>query len=223
MSGLSRSDRALAIIRVLREATKGMTPPMSVLIKERYGTDPFLILISCLLSLRARDAQTYEVVQRLFERAKTPHELVAVPTTELEEIIRPIGFFKKKAALIKDVASELINQFGGQVPASREVLLSIHGVGPKTAGLVLGEGFGIPALCVDVHVHRISNRLGIVRTKTPEQTEQALADLLPQEYWIEVNKLLVMWGQNICTPVSPRCSRCVLFPLCERRGVTTSR
>lgn len=166
---------------------------------------------------------TYVVSKKLFDRAKTPAEIANMPTHELESIIKTIGFYRKKAATLQAVSRELIVRFGGTVPGTADELLSLPGVGLKTANLVLSVGFDQPAICVDVHVHRIANRLGIVSTKSPEQTELALKQLVPREQWSILNDLFVMWGQNICTPQSPRCSICPLAPLCPKRGVKTSR
>lgn len=219
----TRSDRAIAILDTLRQATKGMLEPMSQRLMEEFGKDPFVALMSCLLSLRARDTMTYEISRKLFSRIRTPEELVAMPGAELEELIRPIGFYRRKGAILREVATQLIKEHGGVVPKTEEGLRALKHVGPKTAALVLPECYDIPAICVDVHVHRISNRLGIVRTKTPEQTEAALKKLLPPSRWREVNRLLVMWGQNVCTPVSPKCSECPVFALCDRVGVVKNR
>jgi endonuclease-3 len=166
---------------------------------------------------------TYVVSKKLFERARTPQEIVEIPTYELEELIRTIGFYRKKAATLKAVSTALIDRFESVVPRTTSELLSLPGVGLKTANLVLSVGFDEPAICVDVHVHRIANRLGLVATNTPEQTEAALKALVPREEWSILNDLFVMWGQNICTPVSPRCSRCPLAPLCPKIGVKTAR
>lgn len=217
------SQRAHKILSLLEIVTKGMVEPMSVSLVRQFGRDPFVILISCLLSLRAKDSTTYPICQKLFEHIRTPEQLIAIPLNELEKTIRSIGFFRKKARTIVEVSKVLIERFDGVVPQTERELLSLPGVGRKTANLVRAEGFGIPAICVDVHVHRISNRLGIVSTKTPEETEEALKVLFSQEDWNKINRYLVMWGQNICVPVSPWCSRCVLAPLCERRGVTKRR
>jgi endonuclease III len=200
-----------------------MGKPASASIVEEYGRDPFLILISCLLSLRTRDTVSLPASQRLFEYAKTPHELIKLSPSTIQKIIYPVGFYRVKAANLIKVSHQLINDFSGKVPATEEALLTLAGVGRKTANLVLAEGFQIPALCVDTHVHRISNRLGLVSTQTPAETEEALKQLLPKRYWAEVNNLLVMWGQNVCVPISPLCSGCALLPLCPQRGVTRHR
>lgn len=211
------------IMQILRDATRGMTEPMSFSIVQHYGRDPFLILISCLLSLRAKDSTTLPICLELFKICRTPHDFVAIPVHDLERIIFKTGFYRKKAAVLKEVSLELIERFEGKVPSMQAALLSLPGVGIKTANLVLGEGFGIPAICVDTHVHRIANRLGWVTTKTPEETERVLTAHVPQEYWVELNRRLVMWGQNICVPISPFCSRCPLASVCPQKGVTRHR
>lgn len=211
------------LIVALRKATINLPDLMSHTIKKEYNGDPFLILISCLLSLRSRDSVTIEVCRQLFSLAKTPHDILALPLEKIEQVIYKTGFYKKKAKLLHDVSRIILERYHGRVPASKQELLSINGVGIKTANLVLGEAFGIPAICVDTHVHRISNRLGIVRTKTPEETEQALQQVLPERYWIEWNTLLVKWGQSICVPLSPKCSQCILLPVCPQIGVKKHR
>ncbi|MGC2310536.1 MAG: endonuclease III [Candidatus Babeliaceae bacterium] len=216
-------SRIEKIIMLLEKATKNMEEPMSDLIVRDYGRDPFLILISCLLSLRARDKQTYPICKELFAQARTPQELLKIPTQNLEKLLHPIGFYRRKAHVIKLVSQELLEQFKGQVPKTQEELLSLSGVGHKTANLVLGVAFNIPALCVDTHVHRLSNRLGLVDTKTADETEKVLMKIVPEKYWIKINRLFVMWGQNICVPISPFCSRCILSPICPRKGVIRSR
>lgn len=218
-----RKERVRKAIALLRNATQGMRPPLIALINQLYGKDPFLILISCLLSLRARDIVTFDVCKKLFARAKTPHELLSISISELEEIISPINFYKRKAYILHDVSKDLIRRFDGKVPSNEKDLLSIKGVGRKTANLVLGTAFDIPAICVDTHVHRLSNRLGWVRTTTVEETEQELQRIVPVKDWVDVNYLLVMWGQNICVPISPFCSTCVLSPLCPKIGVIKQR
>lgn len=223
-----RSDRdirgwALEIIKVLKVATEGMQPPMSEVIAKEYDKDPYLILISCLLSLRNKDTSTLPISRKLFVVAKTPQQILNIPIQKLESIIYSIGFYKNKAKMLHSVSQELLSRFDGKVPSNRQDLLSIKGIGPKTASLVLGIAYDIPAICVDVHVHRISNRIGLIKTRTPEETEVALMEILPKNYWIEWNKLLVMWGQNICTPISPWCSKCPIYKLCHRNGVKTSR
>ncbi|MGE0207229.1 MAG: endonuclease III [Candidatus Babeliales bacterium] len=216
---LRQRERAVKIIAILKKNTKSFVKPMVSSIIDQYGNDPFLVLVSCLLSLRAKDTVTLPVCQNLFSHAKTPQQILAIPLKDLEKILYKLGFYRKKALGLKIVSEELLEHFGGKVPRTREELLSLPGVGPKTASLVLAESYGIPAICVDTHVHRISNRLGLVKTKTPEQTEKALEKILPKEYWSEWNRLLVMWGQNVCLPVVPACSRCAIYDECQRVGV----
>lgn len=210
-----------AVKRLLRE--KEVLGDASVTtIAERYR-DPFLVLTSCLLSLRTKDEVTREASKRLFSRAKTPRELLEIPLDELEELIFPVGFFRNKAKNLHRVSKMLIENHDGEVPSTLGELLALPGVGPKTANLVLAKGYGIPAICVDTHVHRISNRLGWVETKTPEATCEGLKEILPRDKWIEINDLLVPFGQRVCTPISPFCSLCPLASLCPRRGVQKSR
>lgn len=216
-------NRVLKILGILRTATKSMNKPASQEIVSRFGRDPFLVLVSCILSLRTRDTISFPASCRLFEHAKTPAALLDLSTATIEKLIYPSGFYHQKARTLHIISHDIIMRFNGVVPHTKEELMSLHGVGPKTANLVLAEGFGIPALVVDTHVHRISNRLGIIQTKTPEETEQALMDIIPKEHWIEWSHFLVIWGQNICVPISPFCSICPLLPLCERRGVIKSR
>ena len=211
------------IITILKDATRHMEPPASYNIVQRFGQDPFLILIGCILSLRTRDSTSFPASVRLFEYAKTPQEMQNIDCATIERLIYPVMYYRRKAITIHAVSRIIIEQYDGHVPADKQLLMSMPGVGLKTANLVLGEAFNIPAICVDVHVHRISNRLGIVQTSTVEETEQALQTLVPQDQWILLNRLLVMWGQNICVPVSPKCSQCPLYAQCERVGVTHSR
>lgn len=193
----SKTDAIVKTLNLIKEAVKQYEPPLIFKIIDEYGQNPFLILIGCLLSLRARDAVTYRVTKKLFSRALTPKELISIPISELESMIFEIGTYKRKAAIIQSVSKELIERFDSQVPNDKDLLLSIKGIGQKTANLVLAEAFNIPAICVDVHVHRIANCLGWVKTKTSQQTEKALEVLLPKELWREVNHYLVMLGQNV--------------------------
>lgn len=149
--------------------------------------------------------------------------MLALPTTKIEKLIYPTGFYHRKAELLHTVSKDLLERFDGNVPANLDDLLSIKGIGRKTANLVLGVAFDIPAICVDTHVHRVSNRLGLVKTKTTDQTETELKKILPEKYWVEYNHLLVVWGQNICVPISPFCSKCAIADLCPRVGVTQHR
>lgn len=211
------------IIKILTKKTAGYMQPLINCIIDEFGKDPYLILIGCLLSLRARDATTIHVCRELFDRVKTPEELLALPLSELKRIIFKTGFYQNKAQVLCEVSLAILERFNGKVPQTFDELISIKGVGPKTANLVLGMAFDIPSICVDTHVHRISNRLGLIKTKTVEQTEQELKKILPQKDWVVWNKLLVVWGQNICTPLSPRCSQCAVNHLCKRVGVTKYR
>ncbi len=211
------------IITVLRNATKGMVEPACMTIVKEYGRNPFLILVSCILSLRTKDTVSLPASRRLFALCKTPLQLLAISQQKIAQTIFPVGFYKRKAQQLHKLCKQLINNFGGKVPSTEKELMSLVGVGLKTTNLVLGEGFDIPAICVDVHVHRISNRLGLIATKTPEETEKELKKILPKNIWIEYNRLLVMWGQNICTPTSPWCSKCPLFDVCEKINVLKSR
>lgn len=216
-------EKAIQILDYLEQSTRDIPLPMSELISKEYNKNPYLILISCLLSLRARDTMTYPVSKKLFNYVTTPQEMVAFPYDQLIDIIRPIGFFNRKAFILKDVSEQLIKKCNGIVPNNEKELLSIKGIGRKTANIVLSIAFNVPAICVDIHVHRLSNRLGIVRTKTPEQTEIALGKIIPKERWSSINRLFVQWGQNICVPVSPKCSPCMLAPICPKIGVKQHR
>lgn len=220
---MDNKSRAIKIIKILRIATKDMLQPASSSIVQKYGRDPYLVLISCLLSLRTKDTTSLPASIRLFEHARTPEQMLALPITQIEKLIYPCGFYHRKALLLHSVSQQLLDQFGGKVPHNEEELLTLKGVGRKTANLVLGVAFNIPAICVDTHVHRVSNRLGLVKTKTTEETERELKQLLPEEYWIEYNHLMVMWGQNICVPISPFCSKCAVVNVCPQVGVIKHR
>ena len=185
--------------------------------------DPFRILISTILSLRTKDEVTAEASKRLFRVADTPERILNLKTNRIERLIYPVGFYKTKAKRLKQVCRILVEEYNGRVPDTIDELLRLPGVGRKTANLVITLGYGKPGICVDTHVHRISNRLGYVDTKTPEQTEMELRKKLPPRWWIKYNDLLVTWGQNICTPISPRCSICPLAKYCEKKGVKKSR
>ena len=218
-----KSDRDIAeIVRILRKEVKTLSEPSVTLVGKKWKS-PFFVLISCVLSLRTRDEVTLPASERLFQSADTPQKILTLSTAAVEKIIYPVGFYKTKAKNIKSICHDLIHRFENKVPDDMEKLLSLRGVGRKTANLVLTEGFGKLGICVDTHVHRISNRFGYVKTKTPEETEWALRKKLPETFWIEYNALLVMWGQNICKPISPLCSKCALFQLCDRRGVGQHR
>ncbi len=184
---------------------------------------PFRVLIATILSLRTKDTLTAVVAPRLFAVADTPQTMLALSEEELAQLIYPVGFYRNKAKAIQQICVLLLDQFGGHVPNDLDTLLRLPGVGRKTANLVLTAGFGLPGICVDTHVHRITNRWSYVQTKTPDQTEFALRAKLPPEYWLEINGLLVTLGQNICHPTSPRCSVCPVAAWCARVGVTRQR
>jgi len=224
MLGVIYMDKLIKnIVSTLQENTTNFIPPLVDQVMVEFGCDPFFILISCLLSLRAKDSTTIHVCRDLFSNVKTFQQLLDVPLYKLEKIIFKTGFYKNKARTLHFVSYEIIKKFNSIVPDNFDDLIAIKGIGPKTANLVLGLAFGKPAICVDTHVHRISNRLGLITTKTPETTEVALQKLLPKKYWIEWNKLLVVWGQNICTPLRPRCNQCAIFSFCKRVGVKSFR
>jgi endonuclease-3 len=211
------------VIVRLRRTVRAWRPTALAAVAATTGRDPFRILVGCLLSLRTRDETTAPASARLFALADTPATLARLPRARIERAIFPVGFYRTKARVLRRVCRDLLSRFDGRVPRDLEALLTLHGVGRKTANLVLTVGFGLPGICVDTHVHRITNRLGFVRTTTPERTELALRTKLPPRHWIELNDLLVAWGQRICHPTSPRCSACAVAALCHRVGVTRSR
>jgi len=211
--------RALTILR--REARGWNAPVLTLMAAEKH--DPFLTLIGCILSLRTNDKTTAVAAPRLFARARTPVAMLAMDPREIEELIYPVGFYRTKARGIREICRDLIDRFDGRVPDDIDQLVTLKGVGRKTANLVVTESFRKPGICVDTHVHRISNRWGLVATKNANLTETALRRVLPRRYWIEYNSLLVAFGQTICHPTSPWCSRCPLTTMCPRIGVTRSR
>jgi endonuclease-3 len=196
---------------------------VTTLAEEEKSRSPFRLLIACVISLRTKDEVTAEASGRLFAIAPDPDRLATLEVEDIANAIYPAGFYNTKARQLREIASILQDRYDGQVPADEEALLALPGVGRKTANLVLGLGFGVPAICVDTHVHRISNRLGLVATKNPEQTERALNEVLPRDLWIPINDLLVTFGQNRCHPTSPRCVGCPLDDQCPRVGVSRFR
>ncbi len=184
---------------------------------------PFLILISTVISLRTRDEVTLASSRRLFEQASTPGQMLCLSRERIEELIYPCGFYRMKAGNILEISRRILEEHGGRVPSTLSELLAFPGVGLKTANLVLGLGFGIPAICVDTHVHRIANRMGWIQTVKPDDSAAALEGVLPREYWIPVNRLLVLFGQNVCGPGRPWCSRCPLGDYCPQMGVEAFR
>ncbi len=209
-------------VAILREEYQKWRKPAVTVVAEE-GRNPFKVLVSCLISLRTKDEVTSLASARLFDRAETPVAMQDLSVEEIAGLIYPAGFYRNKAQQIRDISRRLVTDYGGSVPDELDELLSFKGVGRKTANLVLTLGFDKPGICVDTHVHRICNRWGYVATKTPDQTEMCLRSILPEKYWIEINDLLVAFGQNHCFPVSPRCSDCCLAFRCPRIGVLKSR
>ena len=211
-----------AIRTVKREIARWPDPVVGAVARES-GRDPFLVLISCLLSLRTKDKTTAEASARLFALASTPATMQHLSQSTVESAIYPVGFYRTKAKHIQQICTQLLDRYHGRVPDEIEELLTLPGVGRKTANLVVTVGYEKPGICVDIHVHRISNRWGYVETKTPDETEKALRAKLPRKYWITFNDLLVPYGQHLCQPVSPLCSQCKIAEYCDRVGVTKSR
>ena len=178
--------------------------------------DPYLVLIGCILSLRTNDKTTYPATLRMLELAKTPQEMLKVKPEKLAKAIYPVGFYGNKAKQIIELSRQIVEELDGKVPDKIEELIKFNGVGRKTANLVLAKGFNKPAICVDVHVHRIFNRLGYIKTKNPEETEFALRKKLPQKHWLDINTLMVTHGQNICKPQRPKCAECPIAEWCEK-------
>jgi endonuclease III len=197
------------------------TPPAMVKIGQK--ADPFRILVGCLISARTRDEVTEAACDRLFQRVKGPKGLLKLTSRQLEKAIYPVAFYRNKAKALKSLSSDLIERFGGKVPETLEELLTLQGVGRKTANLTLILAFDGMGICVDTHVHRIANRWGYVETDTPEQTETALRKKLPKKYWQRINELLVGFGQTVCKPISPLCSQCPVEKNCPRLGVDKHR
>ena len=210
------------MIRRLQRSAPSWNPTALAALAER-DRDPFRVLIACILSLRTQDTTTGPASDRLFAVAATPEAMLKLPARRIAQLIYPVGFYRTKARVILGICRDLLERFGGRVPDTIDELLTLNGVGRKTANLVVTMGYGKPGICVDTHVHRISNRLGYVKTRNPEETEMALRGKLPRRYWIGYNDLLVSFGQNICVPISPRCSICPVAPLCRQVGVTTKR
>ena len=197
--------------------------PAVTTVAEHYRHDPWAVLVSTILSLRTKDDVTLETSRQLLAKAGGPAQLAALREDQVARLAYPAGFYRTKAASLKKIAAILLEQYNGEVPADMDALLALPGVGRKTANLVLIEAFDLPGICVDVHVHRISNRCGWLSTKTPEETEMTLREILPKKYWKGINALLVLYGQNLCRPVSPHCSRCVIKSHCRQIGVDRSR
>jgi endonuclease-3 len=204
-----------------KEFPKWKAPVVSLMAQQTK--DPFKVLISTVISLRTKDEVTAKASKRLFSVADTPEKILKLSEEDIQKLIYPAGFYKNKAKTIKEISKIIVEKYNGKVPDTLEELLQFKGVGRKTANLVLSESFNKPAICVDIHVHRISNRLGFIKTKTPEETEFALMEKLPQEYWNKINKILVGFGQTICKPVSPVCSKCPVENFCKKVSVKKFR
>lgn len=218
---MNSQKNIIHILEILSE--KFPSNQKTTLNRMRSNPEAFKILISCLLSLRARDENTEKVSRQLFEVISTPEEISKMPTEKLEKLIYSSGHYKKKTQVLKNVSKEIIERFNSQVPKTKEELLSIKGIGPKTANIVLAFAFGESVIPVDTHCHRIPNRLGWVQTKTPEKTEQELNKIIPKKYWNEFNAIFVQFGREICQPVSPWCSKCPIEKFCPRIGVERRR
>jgi endonuclease III len=194
-----------------------------VTLTAKTSLDPFKVLISTILSLRTLDTVTAQVSKRLFKIADNPHDMLKVHVKEVEKAIYPVGFYKTKARTILYICCELVEKYDSKVPDDMDELLKLKGVGRKTANLVATLGYGKLGICVDTHVHRVSNRLGYIKTKTPYETEMELRGKLPKKYWIEYNNILVTFGQHLCRPISPKCSVCPVKEYCDKVGVGKSR
>jgi endonuclease III len=222
-NGATRAQVPIAeVIRRLKRTRRRWNPTALAVVFDESG-DPFRVLIACVLSLRTQDTTTGPAAARLFALADSPAAMLRLTASRIERAIYPVGFYRTKARAILGICRDLLARFDGRVPDGLDALLTLGGVGRKTANLVITVGYNKPGICVDTHVHRISNRLGYVKTRNPEETEMALRGRLPRRYWIGYNDLLVSFGQNICVPISPRCSVCPVTTLCPRVGVTTKR
>jgi endonuclease-3 len=209
------------IMRVLGREITGMELPAVEKISADQAEEPFQILIATILSARTQDATTHAASTRLFQRARTPRTMAALSVSDIEKLIYPVSFYRNKARHVKACCRMLVTRFGGTVPSTLDELVSLPGVGRKTANLVMIIGFkSLQNICVDTHVHRISNRLGWVETRLPEETEQALYRVAGRRWWASINLYLVTWGQNVCRPVNPRCEDCAISAECPRIGVT---
>jgi endonuclease-3 len=212
-----------AVVAALEAWRLGLDEPSVTTVAESYRRDPWAVLVSTIISLRTKDEVTLAASRRLLDRAPSPDALLALPEAEAGRLIYPAGFYRTKAANLRKIAGILKDKFGGKVPADMDALLALPGAGRKTANLVLVEAFGMDGICVDTHVHRISNRAGWVATGTPNETEARLREILPRRHWKRINPLLVLYGQRVCRPASPFCSRCVIPAHCARVKVERSR
>jgi len=217
-----QDDDIHIVLRLVKESNRQWAVPVMEQLAEG-GPDPFKILVACILSLRTRDHTTAEASARLFSLSADPFSMAKVKVEKIEKAIFPVGFYRTKAKQIRDGSKQICEEFQGKVPETIEALVRLPGVGRKTANLVRTLGYKKAGICVDIHVHRICNRLGYVLTKNPDETECVLRQNLPQKHWITFNSLLVPFGQNQCTPISPRCSSCPISPFCQRVGISTAR
>ena len=221
MVGKKQNFNIVEGLKKLKKAVrKFRTPSVTVIAKKN---DPFAVLVSCIISLRTRDEVTKLASARLFTLAKLPAELLKLPNDKIEKAIYPAAFYRKKTKSLKDLCQVLVKEYSGEVPDKLEELLKLKGVGRKTANLTLILGHNKPGICVDIHVHRISNRWGYVKTKSPDETEMVLREILPKRFWKGYNDLLVSFGQNLCKPVSPFCGSCPIEDQCPKIGVNRSR
>ena len=211
-----------AIYRILKKYVRQFKLPIVDAVEEKTKS-PFHVLVSTILSARTKDKTTAAASKKLFKKVKAASDLEKLSVKEIEALIYPVGFYKNKARFLKKLPKVLREEFGGQIPETIEELVKLPGVGRKTANLVLVIAFKKPAVCVDTHVHRIMNRLGFVKTKTPFETEKALRERLPKKYWKTINSIFVAFGQNHCFPISPKCSACPIRKYCNRIGVKKSR
>lgn len=211
------------LIRILLKEVKKLRPEVLDSKVFKYKNKPWIVLVATLLSLRTKDEVTEKVADRLFSVAPDLDSILKMTHKEIEKLIYPVGFYRQKAKRLKLIAKIIKEKYNGKVPETEEELLSLPGVGRKTANLVLSKGYNIPTIAVDTHVHRISNRLGWVNTRTPLNTEKELKKVLPKKYWTIINRLLVVWGQHICRPISPFCSKCAISDFCQKIGVKKHR
>lgn len=212
-----------ALFRQLRIHSRVVGSASVTQISETHKNSPYLVLISCIISLRTKDEVTAEASARLFALADTPSRMVKVSEEAVARAIYPAGFYRTKSKTIREISAEILSRFAGKVPQEIDDLLTLKGVGRKTANLVVTLGFGKPGICVDTHVHRIVNRWGLLSTPNPESTEESLRKILPSRYWIPLNDLLVTYGRTVCKPVSPHCSQCKIREFCDQVGVTRFR
>ena len=205
-------------IRKIVEILKEQNLPRTDFVKMMEGLkNPYLVLVFCILSLRTKDETTYPAAMRLFELAKTPEEMMKKSEEDIAKAIYPVGFYKNKAGQIKELSRKIVKEYNGKVPCNIEEMCKFRGVGRKTANLTMAKGFCKPAICVDVHVHRICNRIGYVKTKEPDETELVLREQLPHDLWLDINTILVTFGQNICRPINPKCELCKISSYCDSK------